>query len=1072
MSKKRVHEIAKELKDHGVELDNKEVVTELVSLGYDVKSHSSSLEDDQATAAVQKILDKRKPKQAAPPVTAKGFVVRRKAAPSPGSPSGEMYEQAETPAAEAPVVEAPVAEAPRAEAQPAPAAVEAPHAAAQPAAPVETPAAAQPPAVEAPRAAAQPAETPAVAAQPPAEAAQQPAAAAAEPSRPAVQQPPVATTTEAPRPAEPSRTPAAAAQQPPSVKESPSLPPRPPSAVPPSVRTPSHPSSGAHRAPPSGAPGMASSGRPGGPGGRPGGPGGPGQQGGRPGGPGQYNRGGPGQQGRGGPSQYQRGGPSQYQRTGPSSGPVRPSGPGISAQGSGVPGAAQPGQPGTTMVGGIPHQPVAQDTRSLRPTATQAVVISRPLIQVRRVTPTTGQARQYPMAPGKKAIGEVREFKVVPDHLGRGRELVDVSKNKEKEKAGRGKRGPGGEGGPSKQEISDLVWGRVTIPVRGKKRKPTKKGAKTQITQMAEEKKVIKIQEGIALSDLGQRMGVRTTELIKKLMGLGKMATANQIIDSETTELLATDYGWRVEKAGFEVEDFLPEVEARPEDERPRPPVITVMGHVDHGKTSLLDAIRAANVVSGEAGGITQHIGAYSVKTSRGDITFLDTPGHEAFTSMRARGANVTDIVVLVVAADDSVMPQTVESIKQAKAAEVPIVVAINKMDVPGANPDRVKKDLANYELTPEEWGGETIMVPVSAKQKMGIDLLLENLALQAEVLELTANPSRPAVGAIIEAKLEKGRGPVATVLVQEGTLKVGDAIVTGTHFGRIRAMNNSRGESVKEVLPGYSAEVVGLSGVPTAGDTLNAVADEKAAKEIATHRAMKGREAELGKADTRETLEQLFAKTKAGGGPKELRLVIKADVQGSAEAVSEAVKKLSTHKVRVEIIHSGVGAMTEGDVMRAAASKGLVLGFNVKPESGTEAAAKAQEVTLETYGIIYELIDGVRKAMEDLLEPIRTERKLGRAEVRNTFNVPKLGTIAGAAVLDGVMKRGAFVRLLRDSKQLFSGRMASLRRFKDDVKEVAQGFECGIGIENYSDLKPGDIIEAYEIEETRPSLS
>jgi translation initiation factor IF-2 len=1096
MSKKRVHEIAKELKDHGVELDTKEVVTELVSLGYDVKSHSSSLEDDQATAAVQKILDKRKPKQAAAPVAAKGFVVRRKAAPSPGSPSGDMSEQgeaseapraAEMPAAEAhvadtPRAEAPVAEAPRAEAPPA---VEAPRAAAQPAAPAETPAPAQPvAAAEAPRAAAQPAapaETPApaqpVAAAEAPRAAAQPPAAAAEPSRPAAPQSPVATTTEAPRPAEPSRAPAAAAQQPPSVKESPSLPPRPPSAVPPSVRTPSHPSSGAHRASSSGAPGMAS-GRPGGPGqgqGRPGGPGGPGQQGGRPGGPGQYNRGGPGQQGRGAPSQYQRGAPSQYQRPGgPVSGPVRPSGPGVPAQGSGASGAAgQPGAPGTTMVGGVPHQPVTQDPRSLRPTATQAVVISRPLIQVRRVTPTSGQGRQYPMAPGKKAIGEVREFKVVPDHLGRGRELVDVSKNKEKEKAGRGgKRGPGGEGGPSKQEISDLVWGRVTIPVRGKKKKPTKKGAKTQITQMAEEKKVIKIQEGIALSDLGQRMGVRTTELIKKLMGLGKMATANQIIDSETTELLATDYGWRVEKAGFEVEDFLPEVEERPEDERPRPPVVTVMGHVDHGKTSLLDAIRAANVASGEAGGITQHIGAYSVKTSRGDITFLDTPGHEAFTYMRARGANVTDIVVLVVAADDSVMPQTVESIKQAKAAEVPIVVAINKMDVPGANPDRVKKDLANYELTPEEWGGETIMVPVSAKQKMGIDLLLENLALQAEVLELTANPSRPAVGAIIEAKLEKGRGPVATVLVQEGTLKVGDAIVTGTHFGRIRAMNNSRGESVKEVLPGYSAEVIGLSGVPTAGDTLNAVADEKAAKEIASHRAMKGREADLGKADTRETLEQLFAKTKAGGGPKELRLVIKADVQGSAEAVSEAVRKLSTHKVRVEIIHSGVGAMTEGDVMRAAASKGLVLGFNVKPESGTEAAAKAQEVKLETYGIIYELIDGVRKAMEDLLEPIRTERKLGRAEVRNTFNVPKLGTIAGAAVLDGVMKRGAYVRLLRDSKQLFSGRMASLRRFKDDVKEVGQGFECGIGIENYSDLKPGDIIEAYEIEETRPSLS
>ncbi|WNG19814.1 translation initiation factor IF-2 [Cystobacter fuscus] len=1108
MSKKRVHEIAKELKDHGVELDNKEVVTELVALGYDVKSHSSSLEDDQATSAVQRILDKRKPKQAAAPVAAKGFVVRRKA-PS-NAPSAEQADEApasaastasvdlprevtepaateaaaavvvappEPPRAEAPPIAAPVAESPAAPAPSTPApAVTAPVSAAPEApAPVAAPPP-PPPAAEAPRAeAAAPASAEAPRAEAPAP------AVAATPPTPAAPQPPVAAA-EAPRAVEPPRapTPAPAASRPASsFKESPHLPTRPPpSAVPPAVRTPSHPSSGPQRSPSSGGPGMSGSGRPGGPGGQGGRPGGPGGQGGRPGGPGgQGGRpGGPGGQGGrpGGPSQYQRGGPSQYQRSGSSSAPVRPSSPGTPVGAQAAPPAGGATTSPTHMVGGVPHQQVAQDPRSLRPTATQAVVISRPLIQVRRVTPTTSAGRQYPMAPGKSAIGEKREYKVVPDHLGRGRELVDVSKKKENEKAGgRGKKGaPGTEGGISKQEMTDLVWGRVTIPVRGKKKKPTKKGAKTQITQMAEEKKVIKIQEGISVSDLGQRMGVRTNELIKKLMGLGKMATANQVIDAETTELIATDYGWRVEKAGFEVEDFLPEVEVRPEDERPRPPVVTVMGHVDHGKTSLLDAIRAANVAAGEAGGITQHIGAYSVKTSRGDITFLDTPGHEAFTAMRARGANVTDIVVLVVAADDGVMPQTIESIKQAKAAEVPIVVAINKMDVPGANPDRVKKDLANYELTPEEWGGETIMVPVSAKQKMGIDLLLENIALQAEVLELTSNPSRPAVGAIIEAKLEKGRGPVATVLVQEGTLKVGDAVVTGTHFGRVRAMNNSRGEAVKEVLPGYSAEVIGLSGVPTAGEALNAVADEKAAKEIATHRAMKGREAELGKANTRETLEQLFAKTKAGGGPKELRLVIKADVQGSAEAVKEAVQKLSTHKVRVEIIHAGVGAMTEGDVMRAAASKGMVVGFNVKPESGTEAAAKAQEVTLETYGIIYELIDGVRKSMEDLLEPIRTERKLGRAEVRNTFNVPKLGTIAGAAVLDGVMKRGAFIRLLRDSKQMYSGKMASLRRFKDDVKEVAQGFECGIGIENYSDLKPGDIIEAYEIEETRPSLS
>jgi translation initiation factor IF-2 len=720
------------------------------------------------------------------------------------------------------------------------------------------------------------------------------------------------------------------------------------------------------------------------------------------------------------------------------------------------------------MVGGVPHAQVAPTGAPARPTATQAVVISRPLIQVRRVTPTAGQAKQYPMAPGRTGIPERREYKVVPDHLGRGRELVDVSKNKER---GQRKRTSGDTTSVSKQELTDMVWGRVTIPIRGKKKKPTKKGAKTQITQMAEEKKVIKLQEGISVSDLGQRMGVRSADIIKKLMGLGKMATANQLVDADTAEMIATDYGWKIDRVGFEVEDYLPEVEARPEDERPRPPVVTIMGHVDHGKTSLLDAIRKANVAAGEAGGITQHIGAYSITTARGDVTFLDTPGHEAFTSMRARGADVTDIVVLVVAADDGVMPQTVEAIKHAKAAEVPIVVAINKMDVPGANPDRVKKDLSAHELVPEEWGGDTIMVPVSAKTKENLDLLLENLALQAEVLELTSNPSRPGVGAIIEAKLDRGRGPVATVLVQEGTLKLGDAVVTGSHYGRVRAMTNSRGEQVKEVKPGYCAEVVGLSGVPSAGDAINVVADEKAAKQIAEHRNMKERQTELSKV-SRESLEQLFAKTKAGGGPKELRVVIKADVQGSAEAVKQAVQKLTTHKVKVEIVHTGVGAITEGDVMRAAASKGVVLGFNVNPESGAEAAAKAQEVKLQSYSIIYELIDGVRTEMEDLLEPIRTERKLGRAEVRNTFNVPRLGTIAGAAVLDGVIKRGSFVRLMRENKQLFSGKMASLRRFKDDVKEVAQGFECGIGIENFNDLKPGDIIEAYEIEETRQSLT
>jgi translation initiation factor IF-2 len=498
--------------------------------------------------------------------------------------------------------------------------------------------------------------------------------------------------------------------------------------------------------------------------------------------------------------------------------------------------------------------------------------------------------------------------------------------------------------------------------------------------------------------------------------------------------------------------------------------VVTVMGHVDHGKTSLLDAIRNANVAAGEAGGITQHIGAYTVDTPKGKITFLDTPGHEAFTAMRARGANATDIVILVVAADDGVMPQTLEAISHAKAAEVPIVVAINKIDVNGANPDRVKKDLADKGLLAEDWGGDTIMVPVSAKTKEGLDLLLENVALQAEVLELKSNPNKPAVGTVVEAKLEKGRGPVATILIQDGTLSVGDAVVTGTHYGRVRAMTNDKGEPVKEVLPGYCAELLGLSGVPTAGDTLNVVADESAAKEIADHRITKARQADVGKT-SKETLDALFTRLKVGEA-KELRLVLKADVQGSLEAVANAVEKASTHKVKVEIIHKGVGPMTESDVMLASASKGAVVGFNVKAESGTETTAKAQGVQLWTYEIIYELIDGVKVLMQGLLEPIRTERRLGRAEVRNLFNVPKLGTVAGAAVIDGTIKRTALARLMRANKPIFNGKIASLKRFKDDVREVAQGFECGIGLENYSDFQPGDIIDAYEIEEIRPSLN
>ncbi|MBI5549272.1 MAG: translation initiation factor IF-2, partial [Deltaproteobacteria bacterium] len=729
--------------------------------------------------------------------------------------------------------------------------------------------------------------------------------------------------------------------------------------------------------------------------------------------------------------------------------------------------APRPIRPAPPAAGrtGIQPQPSSVDPRTLRPTASQAVVISRPLIPVRRVTPPSDAHKQVPLAPGPRAIGEVREFKVGTDFLGR-REFTDVTKDQAKK---RGKQEI--KETLSKQELVDLSRGRVSLPLRaGKKRKATKKGAKTQITEMAEEKKVIKIEEAMTVSELSQTLGVKSNELIKKLMAAGKMVTVNSPVDAATVTTLASDYGWRVEKKGFEIEDYLPEQESKAEDLQPRPPVVTIMGHVDHGKTSLLDAIRSANVAAGEAGGITQHIGAYSVTTSGSKtITFLDTPGHEAFTAMRARGAQVTDIVVVVVAADDGVMPQTKEAINHAKAAEVPIIVAINKIDMPGANPTRVKNQLMEFGLVDEQLGGDTIMVPVSAKTREGIDHLLEMILLQSEVLELKADPVRPAKCAVVEAKLEKGRGPVATVIVMEGTLRLGDAIVTGTEYGRVRAMVDDKGAKIEEVSPGHPVEVIGLSGVPVAGDEFHVVEDENSAKEIAEHRAQKGREKDLSKS-AKVKLEDLFAKVQKGEA-KTLKLIVKADVQGSAEAVSEALKKLTTHKVKVDVIHSGVGGINETDVILAGASNALIIGFNVRPESKAAEAAAQQGVELRLYRIIYEALDDVRKAMEGLLEPIRREKTLGRAEVRNIFTVPKLGVIAGCAVVDGKIARSAMVRLLRDNKQVYQGKIGSLKRFKDDVREVASGFECGLSIENYAEIKQGDVIEAYEIEETRQSL-
>ncbi|TMA26404.1 MAG: translation initiation factor IF-2 [Deltaproteobacteria bacterium] len=734
---------------------------------------------------------------------------------------------------------------------------------------------------------------------------------------------------------------------------------------------------------------------------------------------------------------------------------------------------APPPKPSGPIVqgpGGVQSVQVTENLQA-RPSATRAVVLSRPLIPMARPAPRgagPGTAPSFRPRP----VGEVRELAVVSGGPGRGREFIDVTKDKAK-----GKKGPRVEKAEtlSKQDLIDLARQRQYVPVRGHKKKSAKKGKQTEITEMAEHKKVIRVEETITPAELSQTMGVKSADLIRKLVAGGKMVTQNQPIDFDTASLLAIDYGWKVEKVGFEIDEFIQETEDKPEELAARPPVVTIMGHVDHGKTSLLDAIRKAHVAEGEAGGITQHIGAYSVDVIGSDggefsITFLDTPGHEAFTAMRARGANVTDIAVLVVAADDGVMPQTIESINHAKAAEVTIVVALNKIDLPGAQPERIKQQLSEYGLISEQWGGEVMMIPVSARTGEGIEKLLEAILLQAEVLELKANPHKPASGAVIEAKLEKGRGPVATVLVQDGTLHVGDAIVTGTNHGRVRAMMNEHGEWIDDVPPGFPVEVLGLDGAPVAGDEFNVVEDEQAAAVVAEHRLKKQREKELGKSN-KLSIDDLLAKGKKDE-TKVLKIIVKADVHGSVEALKTALTKLSTPKVSVDVIHSAVGNVTESDVMLGAASKAMIVGFNVKPESKAAETAASQGVTLKQYDIIYEALDEVKLAMEGLLEAIIKEKVIGHAKVLQVFNVPKLGAIAGSSVSDGKVVRTAMVRLMRDQKPIFTGKIASLKRFKDDVKEVDKGFECGIGIENFADFQPGDVIEAYELETIRPSLT
>ncbi|KAB2954352.1 translation initiation factor IF-2 [Heliorestis acidaminivorans] len=589
--------------------------------------------------------------------------------------------------------------------------------------------------------------------------------------------------------------------------------------------------------------------------------------------------------------------------------------------------------------------------------------------------------------------------------------------------------------------------------------------------QIAERPKHIVIDESVTVSELSQAMGIPVNELIKKLMQLGVLATINQEIDSDTAMVLASEWDITVDvKKSFSAEELLAEdAEDIEEDMIVRPPVVTVMGHVDHGKTSLLDSIRHTDVIASEAGGITQHIGAYQVEVQGKKITFLDTPGHEAFTAMRARGAKVTDIAILVVAADDGVMPQTIEAINHAKAAEVPIIVAINKIDKPDATPDRVKQELTEHGLVVEEWGGDTIAVPVSAKTGHNLEQLLEMVLIVAEVQDLKANPNRTAHGTVIEAKLDKGRGPVATVLVERGTLNVGDAITAGTSSGKVRAMIDDRGRRVKKAGPSMPVEVLGLSDVPQAGDTFAAVDDEKLFKQVIAERMAKRRE-EDHRRTAKVSLDDLFKQIQEGQ-VKDLNLIVKADVQGSVEAIRGALEKLSTDEVRVKCVHDGVGAIKETDVMLAAASNAIIIGFNVRPDSNTRKAAEAQQVDTRLYRVIYDAIEDVKAAMSGLLDPEQREVVLGRAEVRATFKVPKAGTIAGCYVLEGKIARNAEVRVIRDGIVIHEGKLDSLKRFKDDAKEVNEGFECGVGIDRFNDLRENDIIEAFIFEEVKRKI-
>jgi translation initiation factor IF-2 len=698
-----------------------------------------------------------------------------------------------------------------------------------------------------------------------------------------------------------------------------------------------------------------------------------------------------------------------------------------------------------------------------------------PVAPVQESKPTSSQAPiikiPQPVVTGSAATGQFIQLPGMPGRDGTVPKIEIKDRDEELRRMGRGGLVSRGPGGRDWRQPGGAPGQRPGGPPRKKVAAAGKKVKQTQITTPAEHKRVIRMGETIGVSDLAQKMGIKGNEVIKKLWALGMMGVnINQSVDQDTASLIAGEFGYQIESTAFREEEIISEGQVdNPEDLLPRAPVVTVMGHVDHGKTSLLDAIRKANVAAGEAGGITQHIGAYKVHTETGDVVFLDTPGHEAFTAMRARGAQMTDIVVIVVAAEEGPMPQTVEAIKHAQAAEVPILVAINKVDKPGANPAMVRTKLMEHGLVAEDLGGDTIYVEVSAKTKVGIDKLLEMLALQAEVLELKANPKKPARGNVVEARLDRARGAIATILVKEGTLAVGDLVVAGETYGKIRAMLGDKGQAITEAGPSTPVELLGLDGVPDAGELFNVVTDEKSAKALVEHRREQRKRKEAS-TTSRVSLENILDRIKEGA-VKEVRIVLKADVQGSVEAIANALRNLSTPTVGVSVISSGVGGITESDVTLAKASSAIVIGFNVRPAGKSRALADQEGVDIKLYQIIYDAIDDVKKAMVGMLAPVMREKLLGKAEVRQVFHIAKAGTIAGCTVTEGKITRKAQVRLVRDSVVVFTGKIASLRRFKEDTSEVQHGYECGIGIEGFGDVKESDVIEAFEIETMAATL-